>query len=1146
MPIRKLFLFFLLLTAISADLAGEPRSSAVQMPGVFEANSGQADDRYAFLGHGVGWTATFESTGFRVRQGGRTWTFTFPGAGTPHIEGVERLSAVASYYTGRSAEDWTLNVPLFHSVAYREVYPGVDVVFYQRDGRLEYDFLLEAGADPTGIRVAFATAEPKLTALGELTLSQGDAVLRQAPPRAFQTVADAEVEIPVRYSLDAAGRLAFELGPYRRDLPVRIDPLVYSTYVGGSQLDVVDAIGSDSDGAIYLAGRTFSRDFPTAGASMGNATSYLFVAKIDPHRVGAESLVAAAFLGVSDRNQVSFDQSGRAYIVSEGFSEDPALPMPAPEQAAQPERAGGLDAHLLVLNLSSDPEAAIEYATNLGGSGADTVLTLKLSQDGKALLHGRSDSVDFPLTDNAFGKVCSAGGPLGREWVAVIDPATPGKDGLLLSSCLDGFPRTDRTAALWEFDQQGRVHFALTTRQQGVTTASAFQPTPECSGCDSGLYALIDPAEVASLRYASHFGGAFREEVTALAIDAEDRAWVAGTTKSRNFPTTLDPIGAGCFEFEPDCVELPEPNAFVIGFDASASGPASRTFSTVIGGLAHESLDALLVRDERVVLVGGTWSSDFPTTESAYRRECLAGPNGCLVGRDIYLAEFRPLAAEPFEYATYLGSPNDEVFQLSPRGDKVFGWYGDQVLVMASVWADFPTTPGALERLHAEAGRNELVLFTVDTNRGGRDGLTYSTFLSTDDSSEALGAPVTGVRTSLIAGDRVLLGGVTTDPYLLTTVDALRRECDRSPSDDPDALCFSDGFVIALDPRAGPEVSLTPDVVELGYRVPDAAPDPVDVFVASSDPELRIRIRPGRGVSDRERIDFLNVEPRELTGSGSFRITPDVRYLVPGRQYEARILVESDDPALRRAMLVRIEALPVEPPVITAVVSSADFDPGAIAPGQIITVFGRNFGSVAGRQATLDNFGSLQDPIGITARVDGNAARVLFARHDQVNLVVSEFMEGPAATLSVQTQAGEASVELPVAASNPDLFTLTGTGVGQAAALNEDTSVNSAGRPAELGSIVVLYGTGDGVTDPFRQDRPAQPPLPRPILPVSATIGGRPAEVLFAGAAPGFVGLFQVNVRVPLEAPVGDSVPVVVTVGTNSSRADVTLAIRAP
>src|SRR5690606_9311327 len=122
-------------------------------------------------------------------------------------------------------------------------------------------------------------------------------------------------------------------------------------------------------------------------------------------------------------------------------------------------------------------------------------------------------------------------------WVAVIDPSTPGRDGLLLSSCLDGLPRTDRTAALWKFDRQGRIHFAFTTREPGATTAGAFQPSLGCSGCDSGFYALIDPAEEESLRYASHFGGASREEVTALAIDAEGRAWVAGTTRSMDFPT---------------------------------------------------------------------------------------------------------------------------------------------------------------------------------------------------------------------------------------------------------------------------------------------------------------------------------------------------------------------------------------------------------------------------------------------------------------------------------------------------------------------------------------------------------------------------------------------------------------------------------
>ncbi len=130
--------------------------------------------------------------------------------------------------------------------------------------------------------------------------------------------------------------------------------------------------------------------------------------------------------------------------------------------------------------------------------------------------------------------------------------------------------------------------------------------------------------------------------------------------------------------------------------------------------------------------------------------------------------------------------------------------------------------------------------------------------------------------------------------------------------------------------------------------------------------------------------------------------------------------------------------------------------------------------------------------------------------------------------------------------SAPALFTVNAAGAGAAAAQNQDGSLNSAQNPAARGSIVVLYGTGEGSTTPEGIDgQIAASVFPKPVLPVSVTVGGQPVEVLYAGAAPGLVaGIFQINARIPLTSPTGE-VAVVVTVGPNSSPAAVTLSVRA-
>jgi uncharacterized protein (TIGR03437 family) len=135
------------------------------------------------------------------------------------------------------------------------------------------------------------------------------------------------------------------------------------------------------------------------------------------------------------------------------------------------------------------------------------------------------------------------------------------------------------------------------------------------------------------------------------------------------------------------------------------------------------------------------------------------------------------------------------------------------------------------------------------------------------------------------------------------------------------------------------------------------------------------------------------------------------------------------------------------------------------------------------------------------------------------------------------------NVQVSLVAASPALFTVS-SGVGQAVAVNQDGSLNSTQNPAQLSSIVVLYATGQGQTQPAGvTGQAAQAPYGTPQLPVSLTIGGVPADVIWAGSAPGFVGLLQINARIPGGfIPTGD-LPVILTIGTYRSAAGVTIAI---
>ena len=180
---------------------------------------------------------------------------------------------------------------------------------------------------------------------------------------------------------------------------------------------------------------------------------------------------------------------------------------------------------------------------------------------------------------------------------------------------------------------------------------------------------------------------------------------------------------------------------------------------------------------------------------------------------------------------------------------------------------------------------------------------------------------------------------------------------------------------------------------------------------------------------------------------------------------------------------------------------------------------------------------------GASVLFDGVPAPLLYAGPDQIN-VIAPFGIDKKSSTQLQVMAQDriiADLSLLVADAVPAIFTLDGSGVGPGAILNQDETMNSPNEPAEKGSVIVLFASGAGQTDPPGTDgQVAGGVLPQPLLPVKVRIGGLDATVVYAGAAPGFVsGVLQVNCLVPVASPSGDAVPIVLSVGKASSPAGV-------
>jgi uncharacterized protein (TIGR03437 family) len=240
------------------------------------------------------------------------------------------------------------------------------------------------------------------------------------------------------------------------------------------------------------------------------------------------------------------------------------------------------------------------------------------------------------------------------------------------------------------------------------------------------------------------------------------------------------------------------------------------------------------------------------------------------------------------------------------------------------------------------------------------------------------------------------------------------------------------------------------------------------------------------------------------------------------------------------------------------VVNAANFLGGGVAPGEIVTVFGSAMGPAELSPMRLTEDGLIPTNIASTRILfNGAPAPLLHVSERQSSAIVPYGVAG-SSTVQVAVEyrgVTSDSITLPVLPSRPGVFSMNGSGRGQAAILNDDGALNLPGNPAARGSIVVLYATGEGITDPPGiEGRPIGAIPPRPRQKVEVWVPAIPdddcqdcaahGEVLYAGAVSGAVpGLLQVNVRLPENAMPGDAVPVTLVIGSLSS-APVTVAIR--
>ncbi len=278
-----------------------------QLPLSFEANKGQTDPRVNFLARGAGYSAFLTPTSavmeLQQGDGGNVVAMKLVGASpTSHSVGLDKTAGVSNYLVGNDPSKWHTNIANYAEVEYQDVYRGINLVYHGDQQQLEYDFVVQPGADPRAIRLAFAGAQGKsIDAQGNLVLHTSGGDLVEHAPVAYQMIDGVQHPIASRFVIGRDGQVSFQVGRYDHSRSLVIDPVLslsYSTYLGGKGFG--DAIAVDSAGNAYITGAANSSTFPVTNGAFQTkfvGQGVAFVLKVNPNLSGSASLVYATYLG---------------------------------------------------------------------------------------------------------------------------------------------------------------------------------------------------------------------------------------------------------------------------------------------------------------------------------------------------------------------------------------------------------------------------------------------------------------------------------------------------------------------------------------------------------------------------------------------------------------------------------------------------------------------------------------------------------------------------------------------------------------------------------------------------------------------------------------------------------------------------------
>ncbi|HOY59682.1 MAG TPA: SBBP repeat-containing protein [Verrucomicrobiota bacterium] len=621
-------------------------------------------------------------------------------ATAPEATGENPLPGYANFFLGAHPGHSQVGVPTYEKVRYREVYPGIDLIYYGNPHELEFDFALAPGADPGLIRLRFdGTDALRLEEGGTLAMPTPVGTVRLKPPRVYQESGGRRQELKGDYALLGPDCVGFAVPDRDVGQALVIDPVLeFSTFFSASGIDRAHRLEVAPDGSIFVLGQTWSSDFPiTADGWQTNRTTAScmhFLARFDAQ---GERLLYSTYVGYAEYGWwagLALTPDGEPVMA--GYVTDADYPVtPGSLGVGTTNEYGGIG----VLKL--DTRGQLAFAALIDGPINERGQDVAVDAAGNIyVLAALPGNTTLPMV-NAYQNATK-----GREEVALFK-LNPQGSAILYSSFLGGSQRD--YASTLAVDDGGNAYLIGTTDSTDFPAKNS--PIPASAAVPGSYLAKFNTlaAGEASLVFSRfHFPrGTGSSGYSHLDLDRSGNLYLCGgTTSASDFPLTANAFQTTYGGYD-TAFSMIVGEAFV-----QKLSPAGQTlYSTYLGGSGGDEARALRVSkaDGKVYVIGTTISTSFPT--AAPVQSGFSGPCGVLgwgCSPDLFIAELDPSILGPggLLFSTYLGEVGIDTgvgIAVTPSGD---------IVGLASAGDTFPTTPGSYQPA-ATGTFDQIVLFKI-------------------------------------------------------------------------------------------------------------------------------------------------------------------------------------------------------------------------------------------------------------------------------------------------------------------------------------------------------------------------------------------------------------------------------------------------